>query len=74
MKIFQDVTEPEVIMVYQLWKSKAALKAYMKSSSFHRMLEVFEMCSKEPELHIIEHAKQSGMEWIKSVLMADIEE
>ena len=70
-RIYQDVSNPDVLCLEEDWSSEQALKSHIRSSSFTDLLMLMETAPEAPVLEVRSVAGIHGLEYVEAVRFGD---
>lgn len=66
-RVTQDVSDPEVIIYTEDWKSQQALEKHIRSQRYNSLLTILDLSQHEPEVRFVTSTQEWGMEFIEAV-------
>jgi quinol monooxygenase YgiN len=66
-KIYQDLDDPDAVLLAEEWASRANLDEHIKSDSFRIVLSLMEISENAPEVELNTISKTEGLEAIEAL-------
>ncbi len=67
MAFYQDTNHPETMMLLEEWEDWSSIEIHIQSDSYHSILELMELSSKQPEIKFRSFSDTKGLELIEKL-------
>ena len=64
---FQDLNDPDVVLLVEEWESRESLNHHIKSDTYRIVLSLMELSEQPPEVKLISVSSTEGLEAIEAL-------